>query len=104
MSKPACILSIDLADSSTFVANVDPKLRDQVFKIIYDCVKNQSKEYHGRIWSWEGDGGLILFDEPSQTHEELCEDSIRCAVVLDSDLSQQISNLLQGQMLHLSFG
>lgn len=56
-----CFASIDICGNSKLVRKYDTSLIQNTYTNFKTLVLNIAKKRDGRIWSWEGDGGLLVF-------------------------------------------
>jgi len=56
-----CFVSIDICGNSNLVRKYDGTLIQKTYANFKRYVSNMIEKRDGRIWSWEGDGGLIVF-------------------------------------------
>ncbi len=56
-----CFVSIDICGNSNFVRKYDNELIRKTYLNFKKLVQNCVEKRNGRIWSWEGDGGLAVF-------------------------------------------
>lgn len=54
-------LRIDIVHNSKLVRKYDPEIVKSAYKALRDLVLSAVEKRWGRIWSWEGDGGLAAF-------------------------------------------
>ena len=54
-------LKLDIADNSNLVKNYPSRLIDKTYLDFREIVQEAVHKRNGRIWRWEGDGGLIAF-------------------------------------------
>jgi len=60
-----CFISIDIVENSKIVRkNVPSKIKD-TYRNFYEILKKSITRRDGRIWVWEGDGGIITFQGES---------------------------------------
>ncbi len=56
-----CFVSIDICGNSNFVRKYDSDSIHTTYLNFKKLVQNCVEKRNGRIWSWEGDGGLAVF-------------------------------------------
>lgn len=56
-----CFASVDICGNSKLVRKYDNSLIKETYKNYKKLVTNTVEARNGRIWSWEGDGGLFVF-------------------------------------------
>ena len=54
-------LALDIAGNTALVRTEDEKAVNQTYKDLRNIVKTAVHKRNGRIWNWEGDGGLAAF-------------------------------------------
>ncbi len=54
-------LRLDIVDNSRLVRNYPPDIIEKTYNDIKDIVKTIVEKRDGRIWNWEGDGGIAAF-------------------------------------------
>lgn len=54
-------LWIDIVQNTKLVKKFGQKLMNKAYADIHGIVKEVIQKRHGRIWIWEGDGGLVAF-------------------------------------------
>jgi class 3 adenylate cyclase len=55
------LLRADIVGNTKLVRSYDQDVVDSAFEKVRDLVKRSVEKRNGRIWSWEGDGGLAAF-------------------------------------------
>jgi len=78
-------LSIDICGSSKLVSNYSSDVVLEVFEGFRNFVKEKVDKYSGRIWEWEGDGGVAVFHE-NVSEGVLCAIEISLHLVLFNNL------------------
>ncbi len=80
-----CFVSIDIVENSKIVRKNNPQNISETYRYFYEILKNKITIRDGRIWIWEGDGGIIAFQG---------ENAINRAVyaLFDFVLSQPVIN------------
>ncbi|HNZ27965.1 MAG TPA: hypothetical protein PLG34_10180 [Spirochaetota bacterium] len=56
-----CFVSVDICGNSKLVRKYDGAKIKESYKIFKSLVVKAVESRNGRIWSWEGDGGLLVF-------------------------------------------
>jgi hypothetical protein len=56
-----CFISIDIVDNSKIVRKYNIRKIGETYRMFHNLVEAKSTARNGRIWVWEGDGGLIAF-------------------------------------------
>jgi hypothetical protein len=56
-----CFVSIDICGNSNYVRKYDSNLIQKTYLNFKKLVQNCVEKRNGRIWTWEGDGGLAVF-------------------------------------------
>jgi class 3 adenylate cyclase len=54
-------LRIDIAENSKLVRKYPEKLINEAYSDVREIVETSIDKRNGRIWNWEGDGGLVAF-------------------------------------------
>lgn len=54
-------MSIDIAGNSQLVRSYPEKVIQDTYKDLREIVQNSTHRRNGRIWNWEGDGGVAAF-------------------------------------------
>ena len=54
-------LRIDIVGNTKIVRKHDAKQLDEVYLTMRDLLINSTEKRNGRVWSWDGDGGLAAF-------------------------------------------
>lgn len=55
------LLKLDIVENSKIVRAYPPKMVQEAYRSFHAMVVNKVQRRHGRIWSWEGDGGMVAF-------------------------------------------
>ena len=55
------ILSLDIVENSRLVKTYGPGKMKKLYASLWAFLRERLSAYNGRIWSWAGDGGLIVF-------------------------------------------
>lgn len=69
------VASVDIAKNSVLVKKHGSSVMETVYKRLLEFIRSTLIPYDGRVWSWQGDGGLIAF--PSDQELDL---SIACCM------------------------
>lgn len=72
-----CFVSIDICGNSTLVRKYDSYHIKETYNNFKKLVSNSILSRNGRIWSWEGDGGLVAF---------LLDDFVNSAIFTSIDI------------------
>lgn len=56
-----CFVSIDICDNSKLFRKYDTAIIRQTYQNFKNLIKNIIEKRDGRIWTWEGDGGVAAF-------------------------------------------
>ena len=75
------VASIDICENSKLVSAYGAKNMEGVYNQLHNFLKDIIHEFEGRIWSWQGDGGLIAFRGSKKI-----ENSINCAIKIQLNL------------------
>ncbi|MFW6139019.1 MAG: hypothetical protein ACOC7U_07595 [Spirochaetota bacterium] len=59
-------LYIDMVSNSQLVREHDIELINGVYSQVRNIIQKAATKRNGRIWSWEGDGGLLAFNYPGK--------------------------------------
>jgi hypothetical protein len=76
-----CFVSVDICGNSRLVRTYDNINVKKTYQNFNQLVKTIANEFNGRIWSWEGDGGLITFHI-----NEFINDAILTAIKIISNM------------------
>ncbi len=80
-----CLVSVDIVKNSKIVREDNPRLIKETYKSFHNFINAKITSRDGRLWLWEGDGGIIAF---------YGDDAVNRAVfsVLDFYLSMPVFN------------
>jgi len=56
-----CLVSVDIVKNSKIVREDNPRLIKETFKSFHNFINAKITNRDGRLWIWEGDGGIIAF-------------------------------------------
>jgi hypothetical protein len=56
-----CFVSVDICENTRIVRKYDNSIVKETYKNFNRLITNLSEARKGRIWHWEGDGGLIVY-------------------------------------------
>lgn len=56
-----CFVSVDIVKNSKITRENNPWIIKETYKTFYNFINEKILARNGRIWLWEGDGGLISF-------------------------------------------
>ncbi len=56
-----CFVSIDICDNSKLFQKYETSIIRQTYQNFKNLIKNIIEKRDGRIWAWEGDGGIAAF-------------------------------------------
>ena len=59
-------LGIDIVGSSDLVREHGPRAMSPLYRWLRDLITNLSEKRNGRLWVWEGDGGIVAFTSDEQ--------------------------------------
>ena len=71
------VLKLDVVGHSLITRNYSPSQTRDTFDALREQVDRAVAGRNGRMWGWQGDGGLIAFYEDPDT---LAEDAVRCGM------------------------
>jgi class 3 adenylate cyclase len=54
-------VSVDIVKSSDIARSEDIKLVKNTINSLFELIKKSAHNYNGSIWSWQGDGGIVVF-------------------------------------------
>jgi len=54
-------LGVDVAGNSELVRRYGSKVMSQIYTQVREIVARCSEQHNGRLWGWEGDGGVVAF-------------------------------------------
>lgn len=76
-------LSVDIVGNSKIQLKYPRSEIEEVYGALLRMIEHVVRKYHGRIWSWAGDGGLVAFylGDKSQS-------AVRCAIEIHLRLMQ----------------
>lgn len=57
------VASVDIAGNSKLVEKYGSSVMEKAYNMLWDYIRQKLAPYDGRIWSWQGDGGLLAFPE-----------------------------------------
>ena len=55
------VASIDIAGNSKLVEKHGSAIMEKSYNLLWKYIRKKLEPYDGRIWSWQGDGGLLAF-------------------------------------------
>jgi len=55
------VASVDIAGNSKLVEKYGAPLMESVYNRLWEHIRDVLRTYDGRVWSWQGDGGLLAF-------------------------------------------
>ncbi|MFW6138066.1 MAG: hypothetical protein ACOC7U_02720 [Spirochaetota bacterium] len=56
-----CFVSVDTVKSSKLSKVEDKKSLEHTYLRLFDLIKTIACRFNGSVWSWQGDGGLVVF-------------------------------------------
>lgn len=56
-----CFVSVDICSNSRLIVTYSPEDVHETYSMFRKFVVNFAKKRNGIIWSWEGDGGIVVF-------------------------------------------
>ena len=62
------IASVDIAGNSKLVNKYSSKVMEVVYNKLWGHMREILMPYNGRVWSWQGDGGLLAFPPKQDTN------------------------------------
>ena len=57
-------VSVDIVKSSEMAIQEGAKSVERTVNALFEIIQSTALKYHGSIWSWQGDGGIIAFWGP----------------------------------------
>ncbi|MBN2322397.1 MAG: hypothetical protein JXQ30_01585 [Spirochaetes bacterium] len=64
-------VSVDIVKSSRMTRTEERALVERLVGALFDLVKSSASHYGGSVWSWQGDGGMIVFFGPKRAEQSI---------------------------------
>ena len=90
------VASVDIAGNSKMVVKYGTKIMEKAYQKLWGFLRQKLAFYDGRIWSWQGDGGLFAFPHKQDINiSVVCCMEILCALPVhnllpDNPITQDI--------------
>lgn len=86
-----CFASIDVVKNSVITRLNKSNTVSSIYKQLHSLVENKVHQRNGRVWNWEGDGGIIAFYGENAVERTTI-------AMFDSILSMPVFNAIQNKL------